>query len=90
MDVVLLIDVCSCSIDVWNGIKSYADAIVTKYHQVFLNNESNTVRGWVKNPNPMSHKKSVIKIPKNPMALKNPGISGKSQKIPKIKKSVHK
>ena len=34
LDVVLLIDVCSCSIDVWNGIKSYADAIVTKYHQV--------------------------------------------------------
>jgi len=33
LDVVLLIDVCSCSMDVWNGVKSYADAIVTKYEQ---------------------------------------------------------
>jgi len=34
LDIVLLIDVCSCSIDVWNGIKSYADALITKYEQV--------------------------------------------------------
>ena len=38
LDVVLLIDVCSCSMDVWNGVKSYADAIVTKYEQVKLQN----------------------------------------------------
>merc|ERR1712048_1005550 len=29
LDIVLLIDVCSCSIDVWNGVKSYADALVS-------------------------------------------------------------
>merc|ERR1712176_149355 len=33
LDIVLLIDVCSCSIDVWNGVKSYADALISKYQQ---------------------------------------------------------
>ena len=28
-----MIDVCSCSIDVWEGIKSYVQAIVKKIHR---------------------------------------------------------
>jgi len=28
-----MIDVCSCSPEVWHGIKSYVDALVTKYNQ---------------------------------------------------------
>ena len=35
-------------------------------------------------------KKSGIKSKKNPMGLKNPGISGKSQKNPKYEKNVRK
>ena len=33
LDVVVMIDVCSCSPEVWHGIKSYVDALVTKYDQ---------------------------------------------------------
>ena len=30
---IVMIDVCSCSIDVWEGIKSYVQAIVKKIHR---------------------------------------------------------
>ena len=33
IDVMVLIDVCSCSPEVWAGIKSYVDSLVTKYEQ---------------------------------------------------------
>lgn len=33
IDVAILVDVCSCSLEVWNGIKSYVDALVTKFDQ---------------------------------------------------------
>ena len=33
IDVMVLIDVCSCSPEVWAGIKSYVDSLVTKYDQ---------------------------------------------------------
>jgi len=64
IDVMVLIDVCSCSPEVWAGIKSYVDSLVTKYEQEIGMSESevnvaivgfaNTVKTMVRFGDPAS------------------------------------